>query len=205
MDDDEKAALARQGMKAVDLAKPGEISRRVKGRVKGAAGNVALRGIAALGRLAGGSAPRSPGRAAAVEAVDFNRTVQGWELDDAAAFEAKLREAAAEKPAAPVYQDEIAAALAEPDSADDGAAHLEHLRRSFPEASRQFALLIFNCVDLLEELADDVEGTPAPGPDLERKERLMLRIAKLIEPQAGVALTSFVEHVVEQSRQSRGE
>lgn len=203
MDDDEKAALARQGMKAVELAKPGEISRRIKGRVTGAAGNVALRGMAAIGRLAGGSPPRSPGRAAAVESVDFNRTVQDWELDDAAAFEAKLREAAAQGPATEVYQDELAAALAEPVSADEGAAHLERLRRSFPEASRQFALLIFNCVDLLEELADDVEGTPAPGPELERKERLLLRIAQLIEPQAGAALKSFVEHVVEQSRRSR--
>lgn len=193
MDDDEKAALARQGLKAVELAKPGEISRRVTGSVKDAAGGAVLRGMAALGRLAGGSPDRSPGRAAAVTAVDFNRTYQHWNVDDAAEFDERLRTAAAQQASAVTAGD------------DDGGAHLEELRRSFPAASRQLAMLIFNCVDLLEELADDAEGNPAAAPELERKERLLTRIAELIEPQAGVALTSFVAHVVDLSRRSRGE
>ena len=81
---------------------------------------------------------------------------------------------------------------------------LEALRRSFPEDARKFAMLIFNCVDLLEELADDVEGNPPDVPDLERKERMLTRISELLQPQAGPALTSFVAHIVELSRRSRG-
>lgn len=204
MDDDEKAALARQGMKAVEFAKPGEISRRVKGKVKGAAGNAALRGIAAIGRLTGATPERSPGRATAVAAVDFNNTLQHWNQSDADDFDAKLKAAVERPPLPPIdYAYAHPEVVEQAPEEDASEAHLEALRRSFPEDARKFAMLIFNCVDLLEELADDVEGNPPDVPDLERKEKMLTRIAELLQPQAGPALTAFVAHIVDLSRRSR--
>ncbi|GMV12566.1 MAG: hypothetical protein HS104_41755 [Polyangiaceae bacterium] len=186
MDDDEKAELARRGMRAAELVEPGKIAEKVRGSVREAAGNAALEGLAALGRLGGNE--RSPARARAVAAVDFERAFAAFDADDAAAFEARVRKAAARSAAA-----------------DEQARQMElaELRRSFPEASRELALLVFNCVDLLEDLSEDAEGRPPPAAELERKERLLQRIAELLAPRAGEALVSFVDHVVEISRRQR--
>jgi len=186
MDDDEKADLARQGMKAADLVEPGKIAEKVKGSVANAAGNAALRGLAAIGRLRGPE--RSPARARAVTAVDFDRALAAFDADDAASFEQRVRQAAARKAE---QQDEAR------------RMDLAELRRSFPEPSRELALLVFNCIDLLEDLSDDAEGNPPSPVELERKEKLLTRIAELLAPRAGEALLSFVEHVVEISRSSR--
>jgi hypothetical protein len=158
----------------------------VKGSVASAAGNAALKGLAAIGRLR--SDERSPARARAVAAVDLDPSFAAFDADDAASFEARVRKAAARK--AEAEQPERRMDLAE-------------LRRSFPEPARELALLVFNCVDLLEDLSDDAEGNPASAAELERKERLLLRIAELIAPRSAEALSSFVEHVVNISRQYR--
>jgi hypothetical protein len=198
MDDDEKAALARQGMNVVNLAKPGAIAERVKGSVKDAAGNAALRGIAALGRLAGKTPERSPARAIAVAAVDVNIPFDHWNAGEAADFDQRL--------AAFARSPRLAAeAMPSVETLQEPSAHLSELRRSFPPEAQKLALLIFNCVDLLEELADDVEGSPPSPAELERKEQLLTRIADLIEPKAGEALSSFVAHVVALSREARSE
>jgi len=83
-------------------------------------------------------------------------------------------------------------------------AHLANLRRTFPEPARELALLVFNCMDLLEELSNDEVGRrPASAAELERKEQLLLRLSELLAPNAEEALSSFVEHVVAISRQYR--
>ena len=46
-------------------------------------------------------------------------------------------------------------------------------------------------------------GEPAPAPDLERKEQILLRLAELLAPRADEALRSFAEHVVSVSRARR--
>lgn len=188
MDDDDKADLARQGMRAAELVEPGKITEKVRDTVADAAGNAALRGLAAVGRWTGGK-ERSPARARAVAAVDFDRVFAAFDADDAAHFEQRLRKAAAEK--------------AEQEGGAERLA-LAELRRSFPEPSRELALLVFNCVDLLEDLSDDAEGQPPSDAELARKEQLLTRIAELLAPRAGEALSSFVEHVVALSRRHRG-
>lgn len=186
MDDDKKAELARQGLQAAELLEPGAIGAKVKGSVKDAAGEVALAGVAAIGRLTGNR--RSPARGRAVDATSLGDALQEWDDADAAEFHQRLQAAAAQK----AREDEAA------------RMNLDVLRRSFPEDSRELALLIFNCVDLLEELSDDAEGEAPPPSELEKKERLLRRFAELLAPNAGAALESFVEHVVAISRSSRG-
>lgn len=185
MDDDDKADLARSGLKAVELLEPGKIADKVTGSVKEAAEGAVLRGVAAVGRLTGKE--RSPARERAVAAVDIGSALADWDRADAAEFEQRVRVAAAKK----AREDEAA------------RLHLAELRRSFPPASRELALLIFNCVDLLEDLSDDAEGEPPSAAELERKEKLLLRVAELLAPRADEALRSFVEHVVSISRAHR--
>lgn len=188
MDDEEKARLARQGLEAAELLEPGKIKERIEASVSETARKTALGGLAAIGRLTGAD-ERSPGRARAAEAVDVNRALEQLDEQATESFEMRLRAAAARK----AEQDETA------------RMHLANLRRSFPEPARELALLVFNCVDLLEELSDDAEGQPpTPAAELERKEQILLRIAKLLAPRADEALESFVAHVVAVSRQYRG-
>jgi hypothetical protein len=186
MDDDEKAELARKGLGAADLLEPGKIGEKVKGAVADAASRAALTGVAALGALTGKT--RSPARQRAAVAVDIGSALAEWDAADGADFDRRVRAAATEKA-----------------TADEAARlHLAELRRSFPPASRELAVLVFNCVDLLEDLSDDAEGEPDPPATLERKEKVLQHLAQLIAPDAGAALTSFVDHVVALSRQHRG-
>jgi hypothetical protein len=187
MDDDEKARLAGQGMRAADLLEPGELRGELQGSVKRAAARAALSGLAAVGRLRGPE--RSPPRARAAAAVDVDVSFRDFDAHDAEAFARRLRhavEAQAEGGPAP------------------RPLELAALRRSFPPEARELALLIFNCVDLLEDLSEDAEGNPAEALELARKEQLLLRIGSLLAPGAGAALQSFVAHVVELSRRHRG-
>ena len=186
MDDDEKADLARKGLKATELLEPGKIGAKVREAVAERASDAALRGIATLGAL-GGKA-RSPARQRAAQAVDIGEALADWDAEEGADFDRRLRSAAIERARA----------------AEAAEQHLAELRRSFPAESRELALLVFNCVDLLEDLSDDAEGEPAPAPDLERKEKVLLRLAELLEPNAGRALLGFVRHVVALSRTHRG-
>jgi hypothetical protein len=186
MDDDDKANLARQGMKAAELLEPGKIGEKVKGSVTEAAEDVALRGIAAIGRLTGKD--RSLARARAVSAVDLGDALASWDAADAAEFEQRVHAALADK----AQRDDVR------------ARQLSELRRSFPEPAHELALLVFNCVDLLEDLSEDAEGTPPAAAELEKKERLLSRLGELLAPNAGPALESFVAHVVSISRRHRG-
>ena len=187
MDDEEKARLARQGLEAAELLEPGKIRERIGESVSEKARGAALSGLAAIGRLTGAE-ERSPGRARAAEAVHVNRALDELDAQTTESFEVRLKEAAARR----AEQDEAA------------KMHLANLRRSFPEPARELALLVFNCVDLLDELSDDAEGQPPmPAEELARKEQLLMRIAKLLAPRADEALMSFVEHVVTVSRSYR--
>ena len=186
MDEDVKADLAREGMRATELVEPGAIKERVKDSVADAVGNAALRGLAAMGRL--GGKDRSPARTRAFAAVDLAPSFEDFDADDAATFDGRVRKAAAQRAA---REDE------------ERRTELAALRRSFPEASQELALLLFNCVDLLEDLSEDAEGLPPTPAELERKERLLSRIAELLAPRASEALLSFVEQVVEISRRHR--
>ena len=248
-----KAKLAQQGMRAMELTEPGEVKRRVKARVKGAAGSVALHGIAAIGRLAGRRVEEAPPIDA--EFADPRHDFDAWDARDGEDFEHELRRkaalrqqeqawlAAAGAPAAPATARPAfeppparpAARPAAPGRSSRRAAHapanpaagapgasgtrgtsrasgasvppgtpgtsgdLASLRRSFPEPARELALLIFKCVDLLDELASD--GAPAPeAAELSRREALLGRIAALIAPKADGALLAFVDHVIALSR-----
>ncbi len=196
MGDDDTERLARAGLKAAELLEPGAIRERVTGSIKEAAGEAALEGLAALGRLTGRSPERSPARARAVEEVDVGRALDAFTVDDLVRFEERVKEAAARRPRAP--------APTPATEADDGRRlTLAELRRSFPPESRELALLVFNCVDLLEELSRDAEGSPPPAEELARKEELLRRIGELLAPRAEEALASFVAHVVDTSRRYR--
>lgn len=196
MSDDDEESLARRGLAAAELLEPGKLKERVKERIGEAAGDAALKGIAAVGRLAGRSPKRSPARARAAAEVDISAAIAQFDADDLKAFEDRLHEAAAKK------------ALQKPEAKappkDDGRRlDLAELRRSFPPASHELALLIFNCVDLLEELSNDAEGTPPTEAELAKKEDLLLRITQLLAPRSEEALRSFVAHVVDTSRRYR--
>lgn len=195
MNDDDKADLARQGVRAAELLEPGKIRERVTDAVTDAAEDAALRGLAAVGRLTGKD--RSPARSRAVAAVDLNDALAEWDVADVADFERRVHRAAARK--AREAQEVIEARPAE----ERRRLDLAEIRRSFPEPSRELALLVFNCVDLLEDLSADAEGQPPSAEQLERKEQLLTRLAELLAPDAGEALRSFVAHVVSLSRQAR--
>jgi len=191
MADDDEETLARQGLKAAELLEPGAIRERVKESVAESAGEAALKGIAAFGRLTGRSPKRSPARQRAVAEVDIGPDLDAFVRDDLARFEQRVKQAAANKARETKPRD------------DDRRLDLAELRRSFPPESRELALLLFNCVDLLEELSADAEGSPPTARELERKEQLLERIGELLAPRASEALASFVAHVVETSRAYR--
>lgn len=190
MGHDDEESLARQGLRAAELLEPGELKERVEGSVSEAAGKAALKGIAAIGRLTGRSPERSPARARAAAEVDVGRALDAMTADDLAEFERRVREAAARK-------------KVEVPEAHRERLDLAALRRSFPDEARELALLVFNCVDLLEELSGDAEGNPPSGEELAKKEELLTRIAELVAPRAEESLLAFVRHVVETSRRYR--
>ncbi|MFP6683281.1 MAG: hypothetical protein VB934_01150 [Polyangiaceae bacterium] len=194
MNDQEKAKFARQAMEAAALLNPGKITERVKDSVAGAAGSAALRGLAAIGRLTGRDTERSPARQRAAEEVDVNRVFAAIDASETAEFEQQLRVAVARKAQEDQARQE-----------DTRRLDLAELRGSFPESARELALLLFNCVDLLEELSGDAEGRPASAAELERKEQLLMRIAQLLAPTASEAILSFVGHVVQTSRRYRSD
>lgn len=193
MDEQEKARLARQGLEAAELLEPGAVKERIKTRVSDAASDAALEGLAAIGRFAGGrERDRSPARARAASAVDVNRALEAMDAEEMRGFEERLRDATRRK--------------AEEDAKAHGRAmDLDVMRRSFPEPARELALLIFNCVDLMEDVSRDAEGRPPTHAELIRKEQLLAKIAVLLKPNAGEALESFVEHVVRLSQVYRDE
>ena len=189
MDEDDKARLARQGLKAADWLETGSVSESIKGSVKEATGNAALKVMAAFGRMRGDDPPpRSSAREEAARSVDLDRMIDGFDAQETADFERRLQDAVSRQPS----HDEKLAAL-----------RLSALRQSFPDASKNLALLIFNCVDLIEALSADAEGNLPSAEERARKEELLRRVAQLVARDAEGALLSFVDHVVALSRASR--
>lgn len=186
MDDDDRAEIARQGLDLIEGADPEALREQLSDAAKRAAKDAVLGGLDAVNRLAGKKrAPTRTGPSA--EAVE--RTLAAMEARSVAAFDERLAEAAAR------------ARQSEREEAEERASDLASLKRSFPAASRELAILVFACVDLLEDLADDER--PPSSEELARKEALIARIGALLAPRAEVALTSFVSHVTELSRRHR--
>ena len=193
MDEDEKVRLARQGLDLLDEAAPDQIKERLKEAASEAAQDVVMGGVEVLARITGGGKrARTPGRSAP-SATDVNAAMDAMSEHTTDSFDARLRAASAQ---------------AERESAQEKAAlraDLARVRRSFPEESKELAVLVFSCVDLLGQLTDIAEGRSAATPaELKRKEDLLVKIATLLAPRAEESLESFVGHVVSLSRRSRG-
>lgn len=189
VDEDEKADIARRGLRLIDRVEqvsPTAIGEHIAKRARDAAEEAALGGVRAVSELAGtpSKRPRVGPSAEAVEAM-----LARMEAESTAEFDAELRRAAQR------------AAEREVDIEASEAEALSRLRRSFPAESKELAVLLFACVDVLEDLAE-IDDPPAPET-LERKERLLARIGELLAPRAEVALRSFVDHVVALSRERR--
>lgn len=189
MDEDERAELARRGLALIERAEqasPEALREKLTDAAKEAAHDAVLGGVRAISGLAG-SAARRPRVGPSAEAVE--RTLARMEAESTAEFDRQLREAAAR------------AAVPEAGVDERESKALELLRRSFPAESRELAVLLFACVDLLEDLAEIDD--PPTREALARKEHLIARIGALLAPRAEPALRSFVLHVVSLSQQHR--
>lgn len=188
MTDDKRARLARRGVKMIDDASPERIKERIGESAREVAEDVVLGGVELLGSLSGDRHERRMQEREAARAVfterQIDRALDAMDDQSAESFEKRL----------------VAAAAAKAHKSAAKHATLASLRRSFPEESREFAVLVFACVDLLVDLS---EGTQEKD-DLARREQLLTRVASLLEPHAGEALKSFVGHVVGLSRAARG-
>lgn len=198
MNDDEKADIARGGLALLDKAEslsPEALRARLGEAAADGAKNAVLSGVRALSDLTGtsvaGMAPKRPRVGPSAEAVE--RTLEALEAASAAEFDARLSEAATRAQERAVEADQDIDAME--------AAALARLRRSFPSASKELAILLFACVDLLEDLAE-IDTPPSPA-ELAKKELLIARIGALLAPRAETALSSFVGHVVALSRERR--
>lgn len=185
MDEDEKVRLARKGLGLIDAADPKKIRTNIKESAKEAASEAVLDGVRTVARWTGGNDTPSGPR----EEIDLNPAMESMQASSFESFDARLKAAQADP-----KQRERAALRRE----------LRGVRRSFPEESKELAVLVFACVDLLGDLQASAAGTkPLAAEDLKRREQLLGRIATLLTPRAGEALTSFVDHVVELSRRTR--
>lgn len=203
MDDDDKADLARRGIDLIDDVgdlSPEALKQRMADAAKGTAQKVALGGVRAISSLVG-AGPRRPriGPSAAV----VERTLARLEEESVAQFDDDLRRAAARAAAARRAQ-EAQQAQSKAQEIDIDAAEAEAfaaLRRSFPPESKELAILLFSCVDMLEDLVE-IDDPPSTA-ELAKREVLIARIAELLAPRAGTALESFVAHVVTLSERHR--
>jgi len=108
-----------------------------------------------------------------------------------ASFDRRLASAAATRAGADRRREELRRTLGE-------------LRSNFPQESRELAVLVFSCMELIEAWNAYAHGGAAPSPaELARKEALLAKVAALLEPRAGEALQSFVTHIVTMSRNAR--
>ncbi|MBX7196132.1 MAG: hypothetical protein K1X94_29015 [Sandaracinaceae bacterium] len=194
MDDDEKADIARRGLGLIERAEQTSVEGLKEAALEGArerAQRAVLGGVRAVAELTG-TAPKRPRVGPSAEAIEH--TLARMEAESTAAFDAELR---ASVGAARAREEER-----ERDVEAAEAAALATLRRSFPAESKELALLLFACVDVLEDLAE-IDDPPSAA-ELARKEALLSRIGELLAPRAEPALRSFVDHVVSLSRARRG-
>jgi hypothetical protein len=197
MDDDDKAEIARRGLSLMERAEelsPDALRARLSDAATETAKSAVLGGVRAISELTG-TGPKRPRIGPSAEAVE--RTLAAMEAESAAQFDAELREAAT-RAAARARE----ATEREVDVDAQETAALARLRRSFPSESKELAILLFSCVDVLEDLAE-VDDPPSAA-ELAKKELLIARIGALLAPRAELALTSFVQHVVALSRERRG-
>jgi hypothetical protein len=181
MDDDEKADIARRGIALIDRAgevSPERLRERAGQAVRGAAEEAVLEGVRKIASLTG-SAPKRPRVGPSPEAVEH--MLARMEAESTAQFDAELRHAV-----------QKSAQVVDVEAGE--AANLDRLRHSFPAESKELAVLLFACVDLLEDLAEIDD--PPTHEALAKKERLLARIGALLAPRAETALASFVAHVV---------
>jgi hypothetical protein len=187
MADDEKARLARKGLDLVDAADPKKIKSRIQESAKDAAAEVVSQGVELFEDLTGNDDERRPPSPTNVNIAEALGAMDARTLES---FDQRLRAAEADT----TQQDRSAL-----------RKDLANVRRSFPEESKELAVLVFSCVDLLRDLQASAAGAKELAPeDLVRREALLTRIAALLSPNAGKALTSFVDHVVQLSRRTRG-
>jgi hypothetical protein len=187
MDQDDKAKLGRQALNATELLDPGVAKHRAQSAIKRGTGKLALRGLAALGRDGKDQAVEYDAKGAAEVAAQF----AAIEAADTAEFEKKLAQAQ-NKPEEPKGR------------ASNQPPSMAALRASFPEESTQFARLIFQCMELLDDVAHTSETADVQNPETRRREDLLLRVASLLRQDAGGALERFVNHVVFLSRNRPG-
>ncbi len=186
MDEDEKRRLARKGLDLIDAADPKKIKGRLRESAKDAATDAVAEGVQRFGRWTGDAPEPAEAPQQGVELSGDMSSMIGSSFES---FDARL-----------------AAAQADPKQRERAALRreLRDVRRSFPEASKELAVLVFACVDLIADLQEGDAGTKGLSPeDLARREQLLERIVALLAPQAAEALSSFVGHVVELSRRAR--
>jgi len=187
MDNDDKVKRGREAIHATELLEPGVAKDRVKSAIKRTSGNLALRGLAAIGRIGKSDSESEPAQYDARGAAEVAAQFAAIEADNRAEFEQKLQNARQR-------QEPLAN---QPDPRPTMAA----LRASFPEPSKPFARLMFQCFELLDDVArgngDDL------NPETLRREELLLRVAALLRDDNGAAVESFVKHVVFLSRNRR--
>lgn len=186
---DKKSRLARRGVELIDAASPDKIREKLQETVSDAATGVVLDAVQALTGEEHDPQPR------ALEAAIAERRLSGAmaDLDDHGKESFDRRLAAA------------ASASSEADRAREPVRRtIGELRRTFPEESREFAVLIFSCMELIEAWTEYAQGGAAPSQaEIARKEALLTKVAALLEPRAAEALQSFVTHIVATSRKAR--
>lgn len=186
---EKKSRLARRGVELIDAASPDKIQEKVRETVSDAATSAVLDAVRSF---SGEQDERRPGP---LDEVIAERKLSGA----IAAMDALGEES---------FDRRLAAAAAAGATADRRRETLRRtlgdLRTTFPEESREFAVLIFSCMELIEAWNAPPEGGAAPSAaELTRKEALLTKVAALLEPRAGEALQSFVTHIVTTSRKAR--
>lgn len=185
MADDDKVRLARKGLDLIDAANPKNIRKNLGESAREAASDAVLEGVRTVARWTGDE----PAATGPREEADLSGAMASMQDSSFESFDARLRAAQADP------KTQARAALRK---------DLRDVRRSFPEPSKELAVLVFACVDLLADLQEANAGTKSLSPDdLKRREQLLGRITRLLATNAGDALTSFVDHVVDLSRRSR--
>ncbi len=186
MDDDERAALAKRGLKLIQKAEnvsAGSLQKSAKQAVENAAVDAVL-GV--VRRVSGPEAPAAPRTPTGPTNEELDQTLADMEMESARDFDRQLARAALQ---------------AQHNEAIE-RAELDALRRSFPPPSRELAALLFASVDLLHDVVE--RDHPPTEEHLAKREELLLKIEALLHPRAGAALESFVQHVVALSKKRRG-
>lgn len=190
-EDDGKRRLAQRGIALVDAADPDAIRARLRGKATDAAHDAVLRGLETISRITGHDVDAATAAApAAASQQDMSEALQSLTDHQAAAFDARLRAA-------------TTAAASKQQQRADLVRDLADARQSFPDGSKQFAALIFACLQLLDDLDDHAAGrADLAAADVRRREELLLRVSALLSSRAGDALQGFVDHVVSTSRRA---